>query len=129
MPNTLAFGLSHPRTDTHLAASGEEEAPVLIPARSTPMAAPDGNTPYVSTRAADSVRAFVRYSGTVTGATLVWWLLQDGVWYRAATDTLDPANGNEVLDMTLLGTHTAFTAQLSAVAGGGTVEVRVLGVF
>lgn len=128
MANTLAHGLVTPRTDTYYDNSGGEESYTVIPATSTATAAPDGDTPFVNTGNIDTVRAFCRYTGTVTGE-LVLWLLQDGVWYRAASDVLNSANGNEVFDGVLLGRHTRFTYQVESIAGGGSVEVRVMGVW
>ena len=129
MANTQAYGLTQPRTDTYFAASGQTEAYTVIPATSTSTPTPDGNTAYVNTQNADTVRAFVAYSGTVTSATLRLWLLQDGAWYRASDTTLTPQDGNEAYDYQLIGHHTDFTLQLTSVAGGGTVAVSVVGVY
>ncbi len=129
MPNLMAFALFQPRTDAHLAASGEVEAPVLIPATATATPAPDANTSYVSTRSTDTVRAFIRYTGTVTSATLVLHVLQEGIWYAGEEGPLNPARGNQFVDFLMLGQYTQFTLQLSAISGGGTAEIRVMGVY
>lgn len=129
MANTLAFTINADRDDREV---GENEASILVAATDTATAAPDGDTAYVATSAtqpSDAIRAYVRYTGEVTAASIVLWVLQDGAWYRAGTETLDPEGGNEIRDLVLLGRQTKFTIQLATIEGGGTAEIRVLGVW
>lgn len=127
MPNMLAFTL--PRTHQHDETVVQQESRVLVPATSIATAAPDADTPYVSMRHAETLRAFVQYSGLVTSAALRLWLLQDGIWYRGASTALDPAGGNETVDLLIVGQYTQFMLQLSEISGGGTAELRVMGVW
>ncbi len=129
MANTELFGLWQPRTDLGVAASGEPEAPVLIAATASATAAPDGDSGYIQTREVDVIRLFVEYAGSVTSATVALWVLQDGTWYWGDTHELTPANGNEFRDVSILGRHTRFTVQLSEISGGGTAEIRVMGIL
>lgn len=129
MPNTLHFELMQPTTDRWYDRAARDEAAVLIPATSTATAAPDGDTGYVSTGEAESIRAFVKLAGTVNELELALWLLQDGDWYEGAVETIDPARGNQSRDFGIFGKFTRFTLQISAISGGGTAEVRVLGIW
>lgn len=129
MTNTQVYALTTPRSDARVARTGAAESFELIPATATATAAPDGDTPYVLTGPIDTVRVFVAYSGAVTSGDLRLWVLQDGAWYRAGDIPLTPAEGNEVIDANLIGTHTRFTIQVRALEGGGTAAVRILGVW
>ena len=129
MTNTRVYGLTEPRTDTAVAASGEPEAYTAIPATAVATAAPDGDTPFISTQNAETVRSFIRYTGTVTCARLRRWVLQDGAWYRTSDVLMDPAGGNESYDWIMVGRHTNVAFQVVTIEGGGTLEVSVVGVY
>jgi hypothetical protein len=82
------------------------------------------------------VRTLLLYTGTVNSCTVKLWLRnrETGVWYEGpTTDELDPltpggaAPVNEVRDWSPGGGSEVFF-QVTAISGGGTVTVRVLGV-
>lgn len=128
MANTMAFSIHDVRTDTYYRNAGIPESQVAIPATATATPDPDGDTPYIYTGDIDTVRLVVTYDGTVSAAKLRVWLLQDGTWYRAGGVELNPGDGNESYDATGVGRHTRFHIQVEEITGGGTIEVRVLGV-
>jgi hypothetical protein len=111
-------------------------AQITIAATAAPTPAPGGGTQGIQIGESVVVRTFLTYTGTVTGATLKIWFRDraTGVWYEgASTDDLDPltpggaAPINEVRDWQVGGAQEVYF-QLTAVTGGGTVEVRALGV-
>lgn len=126
MANTLAGTLTRPRTDAWHA--GQVETVVAVAATDTATAAPGPDTAYWSTGEIDTVRIFARYTGTVTSAAITLHVLQDGDWYYMDASTLDPSLGNALVDALFVGQQTRFAVQLSEVSGGGTVEIRILGV-
>lgn len=128
MANTMAFSIRDVRTDTYYRHAGIPEAQVAVAATDTATPTPDEDTPYIDTGAIDTIRLLVAYDGTVSAAKLRLWLLQDGTWYRAGGVELNPADGNESYDATGVGQYTRFAVQVEEITGGGTVEVRVLGV-
>lgn len=129
MPPTEAFKIRNARTGHTRDVAGIPEAQVAIAATATATPAPGDETPYISSMVTESVRAFVKYTGVVSSATVVLWVYQDGDWYRGGEMVLEPAKGNELRDITILGRHTQFGLQVAEISGGGTLEVRVLGVW
>jgi len=111
-------------------------AQIAIAATAVPTAAPGGATQGIQIGESVLVRTFLTYAGTANAATLKIWFRDraTGTWYEgASTDDLDPltpggaAPVNEVRDWQVGGAQEV-SFQLTAAAGGGTVEVRVPGV-
>jgi len=109
---------------------------VAVAATAAPTAAPGGGTDGIQIGESVLVRTFLTYAGTVNSCTLKLWVRDrdTGVWYEGATtDDLDPltpggaAPVNEVRDWDVGGGQ-EIAFQVAAIAGGGTAEVRVLGV-
>lgn len=81
-------------------------------------------TDYIEVGQHDMIRCFCDYTGTVTSATLRIWFRDHGVWYRGDEVTLDPANGDEARDW-YVGENADIAFQVTAIAGGGSITVRV----
>jgi hypothetical protein len=106
-----------------------------ITATSSVTAVPDAATVPFLSRGFGRVRTLIAYSGTVNSCTIKIWFSdpEEVVWYAGATtdelDALSPGGAspvNEARDWDV-GLGGFMWWQVSAVAGGGTVSVRVQG--
>jgi hypothetical protein len=89
-----------------------------------------------STGAFGRIQTLIDYTGTVTSCTLKLWIrdIVTGNWYEGATtDDLDPLTpgGASPVDEARdwdVGQQNEIFFQVTAIAGGGSVAVRVQGV-
>lgn len=119
-----------PRSRQRVTGPDQAYSIVVVPATAaaTPRPADVTEPETVETGGLLGLKLFVAYAGTVTAATLVVWTEEAGAWYRLATATLDPAGGNEALDVQLVGPYARLAFQVAEITGGGTVAVRCMGV-
>lgn len=106
----------------------------LIGATSVATAAPSALSDAYFSRTFARVRTLLAYSGTVTSCVVVIWFRDPvlPVWYEGASTTdLDPLTPggaspvNEARDWDV-GRGQYVTFQVAAIAGGGTVAVRLV---
>lgn len=130
MANTMLVELPTPAmAETAYRRAGTAESIEIVPATSAPTPVPDGDTPYVATGHVEAVAGFAQIAGTVTALALEVYQLQDGDWYWHSAYTFSEIAGNTRFAIELLGKYTAFTVRVAAISGGGSVAVRVLGVW
>lgn len=112
-----------------------DSAIVVIPPTSSSTSAPTAGTTGIYVPMS-RVRTLVDYSGTVTSCALTIWFRDQGtgIWYEgAATDDLDPLTPggatpvNEAREWDV-GLQQEVFFQVTAIAGGGTVAVRLQGI-
>lgn len=115
---------------------GQDVTAVAIAATASTTTAPTGGTDGFLVSTSGGVRTLIAYTATVSSANLRLWIRdrETGVWYGGATtdslSALAPGGAsvvNEARDW-YVGAGSEVFFQLAAVAGGGTVAVRVQGV-
>lgn len=107
-----------------------------IAATAVATAAPSGGTEGIYVAQLGRVRTFLDYTGTVTSCTLKLWIRDIGTsgWFEGpTTDDLDPLTPGDASPVDEardwdVGNENEVWFQVSAIAGGGTVAVRVQGV-
>lgn len=132
MANVRQIGLYPPRSDAWIERNGGEESYLHLAATAAATQDPEnptGDVAYVDTQEAEAVVGFAEITGSVTSLTLSVYTLQDGVWYWVEDITPSSVSGSFRFPIQILGKYTSFHVRVKTIAGGGTVAVRVLGVW
>lgn len=107
-----------------LSLSNWPDAKEVVAPTGVATASPTSTSDTIFTENSRQVRVYVAYTGSLTAASLRLHFWDGTTWYKGAAIDLNPAGGNQSMDIDV-GLRSSFFVQVESVSGTGTVQVKV----